>query len=253
MKKRSPYKALLLFVAIESLSFLVQKSRRKEASTRYEKLNNRPDPSHQNKLLLLHYHKTGHQLSRMLDLAGFGVPLMKKSMFHRNKMSKAKKKLLKAQQLSNNETANAMIVSAVILDFDTDDDWLLEHTKLVHFVRNPFDWCLSAYLYHQQRPLPHMEIKWLDEEEKDPCGYYGMYPPNELCRNSAEPSKASLEQFRKLCLDLVNEASLHNNTASTTATVVVEACGPSSRDSLLLTVCAWKRQEGFWVQDTATS
>jgi hypothetical protein len=58
-----------------------------------------------------------------------------------------------------------------------------------------------------------MEIKWLDEEEKDPCGYYGMYPPMSFVETVLNISKASLEQVRQLCLDLVNEASLHNNTA----------------------------------------
>ena len=39
-------------------------------------------------------------------------------------------------------------------------------TKVVHMIRNPFDWVLSNYLYHSQDPTPEA---WVNELVTDPC------------------------------------------------------------------------------------
>ena len=135
------------------------------------------------KLLFLHYHKTGHDLSRILAIMGFHVKI---DTFKRSNSAKNVTDVLRASTSSN-------IIVASAVDMGTQWDGWLPQVKLVHFVRDPLDWVLSAYLYHIQEPF--MERKWMTKKRQSTC---------RVTRPSHLLSQATLQQVATLCRQLTN-------------------------------------------------
>jgi hypothetical protein len=42
-------------------------------------------------------------------------------------------------------------------------------TKLIHFIRDPFELLSSAFVYHSQSSIPRLERDWINEPQPDPC------------------------------------------------------------------------------------
>ena len=83
-------------------------------------------------------------------------------------------------------------------------DWKFDNsTRLAHFVRDPFDWSLSAYLYHSQVPVPMLESKWITKADKQPC----LIRDARFARNVLG---IDLRPIAQLCQDLIPDgASLY--------------------------------------------
>ena len=107
------------------------------------------------KLIFLHYHKTGHDLSRTLAISGFQVS------FKKFKRTNPAQFVIDACSPSAESSAPILVAAAV--DFGTQwNDWWYSHPiQMVHFVRDPVDWTVSAYLYHVQQPIPKPERVWM--------------------------------------------------------------------------------------------
>lgn len=188
--------ALFLWVCCKVFTFYSPTQEQQNQSTAGE------EEEEENKLLLfLHYHKTGHDLSRILATQAFHVPYIK---FKRS--SSIDHVIATAAQNVSNSTI--FMVAAVDLGTQWKDWQLLSnrHVKIVHFVRDPLDWTLSAYLYHTQRPIPREERKWINRQNSSCNGRKvqqhshilsndTLYDIERLCRNltalSAKKSFAS--------------------------------------------------------------
>lgn len=84
-----------------------------------------------------------------------------------------------------------------------------EATKIIHFVRDPFDMALSNYLYHSQYPTPE---PWIKRRDINPCNADDQfmklvldkvngvkYPPSGLLRSNI--SKEDLLKVNVMCQD----------------------------------------------------
>lgn len=138
------------------------------------------------RLVLLHYHKTGHEICRTLAVMGF----------HQRFITvKHLDDLIEAQSSSN---SSVIVVSG--LDVTTSKTWpFLPSTRLVHFIRDPFDWSISAYLYHHQNPVPGLERKWITRTDSDRCKVH--HRPNQQLG-------LSLRNVSNLCQSLSNVTAL---------------------------------------------
>jgi hypothetical protein len=116
--------------------------------------------------IFVHYHKTGHDLARKLaDVFRHGTC----TAAVRFQFDRRVSVLRHVNTLRETEIA-------VMAGPDMDGPWnatLLGKkdptVRFVHFVRDPLDMVLSAYLYHAQEDSPVLE-KWLHVKGFDPCG-----------------------------------------------------------------------------------
>lgn len=123
--------------------------------------------------LFLHYHKTGHDLTRVLC-----------SPFNEKPCSAPNTKFFPAraslepyirtspQLLSRNISilaGNELLFNwAEMFQGDIGEADAKHEFRAVHFVRDPIDMVLSAYLYHAQYPIPVQE-RWLLNPNFQPC------------------------------------------------------------------------------------
>jgi hypothetical protein len=123
---------------------------------------------HEQHWIFIHYHKTGHDLAR--KLAG---------VFRSNQCDIVTRfKFPRRISILNHTQAIAETDIAVLAAPDVHVAWnerfLLQTeatvAKFVHFLRDPGDMVLSAYLYHAQERLPELE-RWLRLPSFDPCEF----------------------------------------------------------------------------------
>ena len=144
------------------------------------------------KLIFLHYHKTGHDLSRTLAEKGFQVTFGKfKRINHAQSVIDA---------CSSSAASTAPILVAAAIDFGTQwNDWWHSHPiQMVHFVRDPVDWALSAYLYHIQLPVPKPESIWMRQPQGSSACQINM---TKLSHNHILTYN-TISQVAKLCRNL---------------------------------------------------
>mmetsp|Transcript_17708 Transcript_17708/g.29859 ORF Transcript_17708/g.29859 Transcript_17708/m.29859 type:complete len:426 (+) Transcript_17708:401-1678(+) len=115
--------------------------------------------------LLIHYHKTGHDLARHLATT-FNAPPCHVSaetrFFHRRDLH-ANEARIRASDISVLGAPDMLGPwNGEALNLEADQ------MKMIHFVRNPFDMVVSAYLYHIQYPIPSGEL-WLVQRKFNPC------------------------------------------------------------------------------------
>jgi hypothetical protein len=160
-----------------------------------------PTPTPTPKLLFLHYHKTGHDLSRILATRAF-----REEQFVKFKRSKPASAVVEAQRQPSTSDSKISVVAAV--DLTKHWDQLLD-TQVVHFVRDPLDWVLSAYLYHSQRPIPRPERRWITRSQgTDACNVTrgsssllsmaGLLQISTCCRSLTDASIGLAEQLSRL-------------------------------------------------------
>ena len=103
--------------------------------------------------LFLHYHKTGHDLTREILL-----PICKVL----GEVLSDNKGPRRREWFDFNKQKNVIPYFKAAINVQggaemSQFDWNLQSPfpfKIVHFVRNPFDYVVSAYLYHAQNPPP---------------------------------------------------------------------------------------------------
>ena len=152
------------------------------------------------KLLFLHYHKTGHVLCRTLARMGFRVDTENVFRGKTNKVDRV-------MELQRHSSAPILVLSATNLSRDW-DTWLNPTTtRLVHFVRDPLDWCLSAYLYHRQNPPPPLEQSWLlgSKRDKHRCAVQSFRSEFLQAINLTLPARMEMS---RLCHSLSNVSAL---------------------------------------------
>lgn len=121
--------------------------------------------------LVLHYHKTGHDLTRALfeviskelglslaDNKGPRRTLWKLEEY----VGEGKPNVLPYFQ------SNVNIQGGAEMHFKW-KDFIKMQFKVLHFVRDPFDYVISAYLYHSQSPPP--PEKFVRQRRFNPCMY----------------------------------------------------------------------------------
>lgn len=146
--------------------------------------------THPQKLFFLHYHKTGHDLSAKVALAGF----------HRQARRYKAKELRQNILPDQTNSSEIALVDGAEFYLPELESWLLPTTRVVHLVRDSFDWCLSAYLYHSQSPIPVRERKWIDKHDPDPC----RIRDNTFAKQILH---IDLESVSALCQSLVKESA----------------------------------------------
>ena len=189
------------------------------------------------RLVFLQYHKTGHAVSRILSGSGFHTK--PHEVFRRAKLTNARKILEAIQRQDSRIT----IVSAANMSIDW-ADWFDLSIGFVHFIRDPLDWCLSAYLYHRQDQIPSID-RWIGEPEKNRCS---IRPYRLDFLDSINISNDDLKQVADLCKSLSNETVLSKQLRelSTEDGVRLEAArgllGSSHGDLLLMSQHVWLSQ-----------
>ena len=130
-----------------------------------------------NIILSIHYHKTGCMLSIKLYRL-FNKYLNKKLNFnkivHKKNIIKKSRKFINNNNNDNNNNEYIFKKIKNIPKNIPDNKYIIYNqaapnfffdifkempniNKVVHFVREPYDWCISNYLYHTQKPTPE---KW---------------------------------------------------------------------------------------------
>tara|TARA_A100001015_G_scaffold281933_1_gene345694 strand:+ start:437 stop:1231 length:795 start_codon:yes stop_codon:yes gene_type:complete len=112
-------------------------------------------------IIFIYHHKTGHNLTR--DLAN----LIK------TKNNKIKIIINKIKPRYFKEKNDEIILN--ILEFDGDNNLFIQgspfleikdnNIKIVHFIRNAYQMCISSYLYHRQYPTPEKWVYTIDAEK----------------------------------------------------------------------------------------
>ena len=122
-------------------------------------------PNHSNHWIFIHYHKTGHDLARKLGQI-FQLRPCRAIVFH---------SFLRRIPLQNQprllQGTDVAIVAAPEVQVPWNASFLNQtnsEVHMVHFVRDPFDMIVSAYLYHSQSTPPGKEA-WLKYPTFDPC------------------------------------------------------------------------------------
>jgi len=91
--------------------------------------------------------------------------------------------------------------------FCSDDDLLsamsTKGTKIVHFIRNPFEMTMSNYFYHSQDPTPE---KWVHTDE--PCQH--LYKNKESLSSHVMPTLSTWMSNRTLTVPKVTQTDLHD-------------------------------------------
>ena len=129
--------------------------------------------------LIIHYHKTGHHLSRQLrDFIVAGNPGGPKSNDRENaflhRMHEEETGCPHAMELSPGiitvqAAPNLFCDTNVLAEYllrNTNDNKPLQQqkkgVKVIHLVRNPFDLAVSNWIYHAQYPTPELWVKTVD-------------------------------------------------------------------------------------------
>lgn len=121
--------------------------------------------SHPFHWIFVHYHKTGHDLARRLA-----------DVFRSNPCSaNVRYGFVRRIHVSHHIDSILATDIAVMAGADMQVAWNgsflnapPSHVRMVHFLRDPFDMVLSAYLYHSQDVPPGLEL-WLKNSHFDPC------------------------------------------------------------------------------------
>lgn len=125
-----------------------------------------PDSAnHTDHWIFIHYHKTGHDLARRLGQM-FQIWPCSAVVFH-----SFFRRVPIQNQLRLLHGTNLAVVAAPDVQMPWTSVFLNQtnsHLKMVHFVRDPFDMILSAYLYHSQLSPPGKEA-WLKYPAFNPC------------------------------------------------------------------------------------
>ena len=121
--------------------------------------------NHSDHWIFVHYHKTGHDLARRLAEVFIAPPCtaVVEHRFHRRVPIQNQTNLIRSTDVS--------IVAAPDIQIAWNMSFLNKtegNVKMVHFVRDPFDMVISAYLYHAQNWPPGKEA-WLKYPTFDPC------------------------------------------------------------------------------------
>lgn len=122
-------------------------------------------PNHTNHWIFIHYHKTGHDLARKFGQI-FQVQPCNAVVFH-----SFLRRIPIQNQVRLLQGTDVAIVAAPDVRIPWDATFLNQtnsKVKTVHFVRDPYDMIISAYLYHSQSPPPSKEA-WLKYSAFDPC------------------------------------------------------------------------------------
>ena len=127
----------------------------------------------ENHWIIVHYHKTGHDLARKLAQVFNGKSCKAEVKFHFERRVNIRIHIPLLQEV------DIAVLAAPDIPITWNDHLLEQHNvkiKFVHFVRDPFDMVMSGYLYHGQEVSPALE-KWLKLPEFNPCSFdhHAMY------------------------------------------------------------------------------
>lgn len=78
-------------------------------------------------------------------------------------------------------------------------------TKVIHFIRDPFELLSSAYVYHAQSSIPPLERHWINEPQTDPCNSAHseqMYDLATSIQGGKAISIGEVNQLTQLCLSM---------------------------------------------------
>jgi len=100
--------------------------------------------------VIIHYHKTGHHLSRDItkSITAFTDFHLTHGAYPRRKGSCA---------VNNFQDGSFFIQTAPNYFCDLNDKFP-NNTRIVHMVRDTYDWIISSFLYHTQDPTPEREL-----------------------------------------------------------------------------------------------
>ena len=120
----------------------------------------------QHAAILIHYHKTGHDIShhlvKYIDQTA-DIPESNQTQAGPKRTHDEHTKCTDWQVRNN----SLFVQTAPNLFCDLDNTKILpSYTRVLHMVREPLDWAMSNYLYHSQNPTPE---KWI--YTVDPCSY----------------------------------------------------------------------------------
>lgn len=116
--------------------------------------------------LILHYHKTGHDLTRAIF-----EPLSSQLSLSFADNKGPRRELWNVKQYEPKDPyfqANINIQGGADLHYTWNEHHPTKY-KVIHFVRDPFDYIVSAYLYHAQQPPP--PEKFVRQRRYNPCAY----------------------------------------------------------------------------------
>ena len=159
----------------------------------------------------LHYHKTGHDLTRLLAKVFEEHPCSARvSSYVSRKDARLGKDALPRKDITYSASAemNFNWHSGLYDTLNTP-----ARIKYVHFLRDPVDLIISATLYHAQNPPPPEEGYWLTAYHFiDPCAFE-MWPARTYTDKIAKFNNLSSEQFynenimglERKCQELLNE------------------------------------------------
>ena len=115
--------------------------------------------------IFVHYHKTGHDLARSLAMIFTKKSCVVKESHQIPRRISISENIHRIKELDIAVLAGPNIFvpwDDTLLNTDTD------RVKMIHFLRDPFDMIISAYLYHAQEEAPKKEI-WLFRPNFNPC------------------------------------------------------------------------------------
>lgn len=121
--------------------------------------------NHTNHWIFIHYHKTGHDLARRLAQT-FQTWPCSALVFH-----SFLRRVPLQNQLRLLHGTDVAVVAAPDVQIAWNSSFLNQTNstlKMVHFVRDPYEMILSAYLYHSQLSPPGKEA-WLKHSTFNPC------------------------------------------------------------------------------------
>ncbi|KAL3785463.1 hypothetical protein HJC23_008273 [Cyclotella cryptica] len=132
------------------------------------------DPIDNYLFIIIHYHKTGHDLSRsLIDMISAGIPdIPRPIVWSRKSMITSYSKAVKCPTNVNLPAGNILVLTAPnffcdptmlaeILLSERDSSSIFRRNKfatrgvkIIHLIRNPFSLAVSNYNYHAQDPTP---------------------------------------------------------------------------------------------------
>lgn len=160
--------------------------------------------------VLIHYHKTGHELCNY-----FGSYVFQYSNCKRVKVSNIKPFWTQdAGKLLNSDVS---ILKPHGFEWQKVFNVAGHSFRVVHFVREPFDMVMSGYLYHSEIPAPE---GWLNNENFDPC-FVEEKKEVDIIRNKYLPAiqkytqnKVNITKMYDDILKLCRQLSSKNNKYS---------------------------------------
>lgn len=121
--------------------------------------------SHPYHWIFVHYHKTGHDLARRLADVLHTEPC--KTVVRYN----FARRIHVSHHISGIIATDIAVMAGSDMQVPWNGSFLNtspSNVRMVHFLRDPFDMVLSAYLYHSQEVPPGLEL-WLKNGNFDPC------------------------------------------------------------------------------------